>query len=144
MVRVTFRRAAELRTFAVRTTTQHTLGFCRIRSLRVNHAFFRILSVPVLAPLPYIAVHVVKTPGVRRESAGRRAFPSILAYLAVAIDVIASVIRLIAGNRFPKMERRRRSCTTGIFPLRFRGKPTWFLVPLPQLLDERLAVVPRN
>ena len=41
-------------------------------SLRINHVFLRIIAVPVLAPLPDIAVHVVKTPGVCWETAYRR------------------------------------------------------------------------
>ncbi len=87
-------RAAVQRINVKRTAAQHSV-LTRIRPLRINHIFLWIITIPVLAPLLHIAVHIVKAPGVRGETACRCGFPSKLALLAVAIDGRAQVIGLV-------------------------------------------------
>ena len=135
---VTVRRAAVLRNAVPGAATQHTV-LTFFWTLRVGHVFFRVISVPVLAPLPDVAVHVMKPPGVGGKAADRRGLLPMTPFLAVAIDEIAVVIRLVRGNGFAKMEGRCRPGTTGKFPFRFGGQAIRFLVFFPQLLDKLLA-----
>src|SRR4051812_6214633 len=72
-VLVTIRRAKVLGKIGKGTATYHT--FCTLfGSLWINYVFLWIISEPVLTPLPNIAVHVVKPPGVCWETAYRRGF----------------------------------------------------------------------
>ena len=66
------------------TTTQYTV-MSHIRTLRINHVLLRIFSIPILAPLKDISVHIVKSPRVGWKSAYRRRLLAIHAFLAVAV-----------------------------------------------------------
>src|SRR5438309_5397949 len=70
-VLVTIRRAKVLRKIGEGTATYHTFSTV-FWSLRINLVFLRIISEPVLTPLPNVAVHVVQPPGVCWETAYRR------------------------------------------------------------------------
>jgi hypothetical protein len=111
-------RATEPRNMAPRTTTQHT-AITFFWPLRINDVFLWVIAIPVLTPLPDIAVHVVQTKRIGWETTYRRGFLSPYAILADAIDGFAIVIGLVSGYRFPKVKRRRSPCTTGVLPLRF-------------------------
>ena len=56
LVLVTKRRAKVLGKIGKGTATDHTISSV-FSSLRINHVFLRIISEPVLAPLPKISVH---------------------------------------------------------------------------------------
>ena len=97
-------RAADLRTVEPRTATQHTeLTF--FWSCRVNYVFLWIITEPVIAPLPNIAGHVVKAPGVCRETIYGGSLPSGHALFSISIDP-AVIVCLVGENRFAKMKRR--------------------------------------
>src|SRR6202030_2069630 len=110
----------------------------------VNYVILRIISTPILTPLPDVAVHVVKPKLVSWETAYRNRFLSIIALLPVAVSDRASVIGLVGENRSTKMKRGCRSRTATIFPLGFAGQTIRFLVFVSQFLDELLAISPRN
>src|SRR5437763_1527072 len=86
----------------------------------------------------------MQTKRIGRETAHGHCLLPVHALLAVAISVVAIVIALSGGYRFPKMKRRRRSCPASIFPLGFAGETIRHPVFNPQFLDERLAILPGN
>src|SRR5262249_849644 len=133
----TVRRAAELRIIEPAAATQHTeLPF--FRPLWVSYVIVRVTSIPILAPLPQIAGHVVQSPRIGGECSNRRGLLSVDSLFAVAIDTFTEIVGLLRGNRFPEMEGRRRPCTAGVFPFRLGRQAVRLLVLvlLPQLLDE--------
>src|SRR5207247_2042586 len=103
-----------------------------------------IAAVPIIAPLPDVAVHIVKAPGVGWKATDRRCLFTIDALLAVAIDEVAVVIRLIRIERRAEVIGRRRPGPARVFPLRLRRQAIWLLVLGAQLFAERLAIVPGN
>src|ERR1019366_6435353 len=78
------------------------------------------------------------------ETADWRGFLPINPFLAVAIGEVTVVICLISGNRFPKVKRRFRIRAAAKFPFRFSRQAIRLLIFFPQLLDELLAIPPRN
>src|SRR5262245_17852081 len=109
-VLVTFRRAKVLRKIGKGTATDHTF-FTVFWSLRINHVFFWISSEPVLTPLPNIAVHVVKSPGVCWETAYRGGCQGRIAFLEFAKG------GLFGRNSVATEERCSCSSTAGVLPL---------------------------
>src|SRR5262249_37460654 len=134
--------------------------------LRVFNIFFSIGAVPVLAPLPDVAMHVKQAPGVGREAAHRRGLLPVNALLALAVKarakkphdnpgnicrrrfwqslvgVIAVVVGLVGRDRLAEVERCRRPCTAGVFPLRLGRQTEPLSRLLTQLFDELLAIIP--
>src|SRR5579884_3333605 len=112
--------------------------------LGVFNIFFWAGSVPVLAPLPDIAVHVIKPPGIGREAAHRRGLLPIDPLFALAVGGVAVVVGLVRRDRLPEVERGGRARPAGVFPLGLRGQAEPLARLLTQLLEEPLAVVPRH
>ena len=100
-----------------RTATQYT-GLALSGSCGSATSFCGYSPKPIIIPLKNLAVQVVKSPGIRGESASRRGFLPIYALLAVAILHVANVVGLIGGNRCANVERCRCASTTSIFPFR--------------------------
>ena len=71
-------------------------------------------------------------------------FSRLTPFRAVAIDGVAVIVGPIRKERFAKVKRRGRAGATAILPFRFRGQTIGPLIDLPNLLDERLAIVPGN
>src|ERR1019366_6550779 len=126
-----------------RTATQHA-AFTFFCTLRINHVILWIITVPVLTPLPHIAVHVMKPRSIRWETADWRGFLPTNPFLTVAIGEIAIVIRLLGRNRVAKVKRRFRTRAAAKFPFRFSRQAIRLLIFFPQLLDDLLAIPPRN
>src|SRR5947208_3571085 len=76
LVPVTRRRADLLKTIDPPTTTQHPQSTFFL-SLKINHVFLRIFTLPILALLPNVAVHGVKPPGISGETAYWRGLISV-------------------------------------------------------------------
>src|SRR5262245_50818439 len=98
-------RTAAARPNAPAAATHDTL-LSRCRSLRVHHGVRWVLAVPILAPLVKVAVHVIQAKRIGREATDRSGLPPL-------------EVGLTGGKPNAKMERRPRSCTAGVFPLRF-------------------------
>src|SRR5262249_29493969 len=106
---------------ALRTATQHTFLTPRtsqtyVRPERVRYIILRIFSVPVLAPLEHIPVHVMQPPGIGGKTTDRSGLVPQDSFCPVAVDKIAVVVCLLRGDRFAEMEGRRRAGTTSILP----------------------------
>src|SRR5262245_17101299 len=76
------------------------MGLSCLRPLRIDYVFLRDFSIPILAQLINIAMHVVKTPSIGWEAAYRRGFtPKLLAvdrrYAGFAIGRAAGVVCLV-------------------------------------------------
>src|SRR6516165_1370911 len=102
---------------ALRTATQHTFLTTRtsqtsVRPERVRYVIFRIFSVPVLAPLEHIPVHVMQPPGIGGKTTDRSGLVPEDSFFAVAVDEIAVVVGLLRRDRFAEMKGRRRTSTT--------------------------------
>jgi hypothetical protein len=74
-----------------RTATLYTV-FTFFWSCRVNYVVWGIFPKEILAPLRYIAVHVVEAPSVRWESVYGSGFIPEHTFLAVAIHGFTEVI----------------------------------------------------
>src|SRR5262245_36248610 len=134
---VTSRRTAVLGNISKRTATQHTfLAF--LRSLRVDRLFLRISAEPILAPLPDVAVHVMKHPRIGGVTSYRRGCKFRLAFHPFA------EVGLLGGKGITAVIRRRCSGTAGIFPFCFGWQAVRLAVLGSQFLDEFLAIVPRH
>src|SRR5262249_44036278 len=77
------------------------------------------LAEPVGAPLPNVAVHVVKAPSIRLIGADRRGATQVGPAPGV-IGIAAIEIGNARGERIAKVERCRRAGSAGVFPLGFR------------------------
>src|SRR5262245_32367296 len=109
-------------TIVERAATLHT-GISGWGTLWVNDCFCGIvwwqkpeLPASILAPFLDIAVHIIKSERIRRKAADRSCLRTMFSFLARAVWIGAPVIGLIGCNRLPEVKRRRRSCSTGIFP----------------------------
>src|SRR5436190_1489374 len=102
--------------------------------LRVFLIAIWIRLVPVLAPLPDVAVHVHQAPGVGRETAHGRRLLAVDALLAVAVGVVAVVVGLVGRDGLAEVERGRRPRPAGVFPLGFRRQTE----PLARFLTQLL------
>ena len=93
--------------------TEHA-GRARCSTTRVRHATTRLTSIPILASLIHIAVHVMQTPCVRVFALyGMGRFPRVL----FEPSVLAQVRFIIS-----KAVLRHHPSTTGILPLSFGGR----------------------
>src|SRR5579862_8075923 len=99
-----------------RAATQHTFLSSR-RPLRVNDFTLRILSVPVVTPLRYVAVHIVQAPGIWREPTDWSGLFSTLSLRSLGEPVVPVIIHLIGRDGVSEIERRCRSCPASVFPL---------------------------
>ena len=95
LVLVTLRRAQVLGEIGKGTATDCTF-FAVCWSLGINDVVLRIISEPVLTPLPNVAVHIVKPPGVCRETSYRCGIQGRRAFLAFA------KVGLFGRNRIAK------------------------------------------
>ena len=86
-----------------------TVG-ARSWTLRISLCSRTVCCVPVRCPLPHIAVHIKKAPGL-----------ALYAHIAVC-GIIAGIIRIAVNYIIPPRVRRGRACSAGILPLRFRGQ----------------------
>ena len=123
-VAAAIRRTAVPRDVAPATAAQHparTLfrpGRIYDSSLLLTRIIIFII-IPILAPLPNIAVHIAKSPGIRRITAHRCCFVRIFTLGIFVIRIVAIVIGLVCGQVFAGIERCGSAGPAGIFPLRF-------------------------
>jgi hypothetical protein len=134
-VLVTRRRAKLSGIISEGTATQHTL-FTIFWSLWINHILLWIISVPILTPLPNIAVHVVKTPGIGWVTSYRRGIQWRRAFLEF------SESGLLGRNSVAKEERCSCPSTTSVLPLGLCRQAIRFLILFSHFLDKRLAIIP--
>src|SRR5262249_29433509 len=120
-------RTAEDRIAGPRTAPQYTI-FASLWSLWIGNLLGGIAGVPVLAPLPDVAMHVMQPPSIGGETAHRHGLLSICSPLSGTIDEVAVVVGLLGGNRFAKVKRCLCPGTTGIFPFRLRWQAIRFIV----------------
>src|SRR5207248_3209225 len=106
------------------------------------HRLIAVGVVPVLAPLADIAVHVIQTPGIRREASHRRRPFPVDPLLATPVGTGASVADLVRANRFSPEERRGGAGPASILPLRLGRQVVRLAITLPQLSEKVLAVPP--
>ena len=84
-----------------------------IRSIRIS-------AMPLIsAPFPYIAMHVMQTPGVGRKVGHRRGLLPVVSLGSVSIGTISIVIRQISAQGVAVVKGRAAACPAGIFPLGF-------------------------
>ena len=109
------RRAAAIRRGVPATVAFHAVR-ARCRPRRIVRGRIRIVTaiIPVLAPLPYVPVHVVQPPGIRLLLAHR-------VRLAARVRLVP---RIFAQPRLivPEAVSRRAPRAAGIFPLGFGGQ----------------------
>ena len=86
-------------------------GGARSWTLRISLCSRTVCCVPVRRPLPHIAVHIKKAPGVG----------TVLPHIS-GLSNIAVIIRIARVIAIPPRVRRGRACSAGILPLRFRGQ----------------------
>src|SRR5262249_10912715 len=95
-----------------------------LRTRGVAYLPRRILPVPVAAPLPDVAVHVVQPQRIRRVRADSTRLFQVRALGRAAIRIIAVEIGLTGGRRRAVADTegsgRRAPSPTGILPLRLR------------------------
>ncbi|EXI68293.1 MAG: hypothetical protein AW07_04427 [Candidatus Accumulibacter sp. SK-11] len=103
----------------------------------------RVIGVPVFAPLPDVAVHLVESPRVRRQRADRQWALTIGARRAARVGEAAMVVDLVGGHRAAEGERCRRAGAAGILPFGFSWQPrVHSRQPPVEFADETLRVVP--
>ena len=78
-----------------------------------------ILMIGIRHPFPHVAVHVIQAEPVWRKTPHIRRLAAKNADVAIAINKLAIIIRLIRADRLAKRKRRGRSGAAGIFPFRF-------------------------
>ena len=76
----------------------------------------KVVPIPILAPLPDIAMHVMQAPGVRWVTAYRAGFFQVRAFFGGAVGIVAIAVRLRAVQFIAKVKRRAGPGTTTIFP----------------------------
>ena len=86
-------------------------GGARGWTLRISLCSRTVCCVPVRRPLPHIAMHIKKAPGVG----------TVLPHIS-SLSNIAVIIRIARWLSIPPRVRRGRACSAGILPLRFRGQ----------------------
>src|SRR5262249_37514251 len=91
------------------------------------------LGIPVVAPLPDVAVHVIQAPGVRRERAHGAGPLQVRAPDRRAVWFGPVEVGLLAGEGVAVVEGRFRAGAAGIFPLRLARQS----VDAPRLLLRR-------
>jgi hypothetical protein len=77
------RRRPTIRGPAVPTAATAHAGRARCGARGVGHSTDRVISLPILTPLPHVAVHVIKAPFIRFSAADR---------LRVAVVTVPSVV----------------------------------------------------
>ena len=96
--------------YTVRTT---------FRSCGIGHSAFRFtlliigFTIPVAAPLPYIAVHIVQPPRIRRKTVNRN---GVLPFFG---ERVTFTVCLVGFQAFSSIEGCSAPCTAGVLPLRF-------------------------
>src|ERR1700720_1487688 len=109
---------------------------------RVTHRPARVVAVPVLAPLPDVAVHVEQAPGIRCIAAGRRR-PAQEGSSRRSRQRVAAIVVGLAGGEVPTgREGTRAPRPAGLLPLGLGGQPEPLAARAPrQLAEEDLDVV---
>ena len=87
----------------------------RCRPCRIGHCSCRVLTLPILHPLPHIAMHVMQAPCIRLSFTDRMG-------LTTCILTIPGIL-LQLGRIIAKTIRRGRPSPRGILPLRL-GRQT--------------------
>ena len=90
--------------------TEHA-GRARVSPTRVRHSTTRIIAIPVLTPLPNIAVHVIQAPSIRFFAADGM---TCLSRVSTEPSVIAELRVIIT-----KTVLCSRACPTRVLPLSF-------------------------
>lgn len=89
-------------------------------NIRIRYATPRVvgISIPTVeAPLPYVPVHIVQSPRVRRVTPNRQSCPGIADTVGVGAEV---EVRLSANQRRSVVELRRCPGSAAILPLSLR------------------------
>src|SRR5262249_18000252 len=89
------------------------------RACRVHYSLSRIRSIPILAPLPDIAVHLVQPPVIAWQRLHGDSLSSIESTFPPGMRIVAVIIHLLWRDLIPKGERCRGAGSAGIFPLGF-------------------------
>src|ERR1700732_1691660 len=111
-------------------------------TLRVTHRPVRVVAIPVLAPLPDVAVHVEQAPGIRCVAAGWRRPAQEGPSRHSRQRVAAIVVGLTGGEVRTGREGPRGAGPAGVLPLGLGGQPEPLDVRAPrQLAEEDLDVV---
>ena len=74
-----------------------------------------VIPIPVVTPLPHVAVHVIKPPGIRGFLSDRMGFTVAVAFIPSGQGEIALTVAGIIS--------RRGARTAGVLPFRFGRKP---------------------
>src|SRR5262249_16431766 len=100
---------------------------------RINKIRPGIGAIPVLAPMPEVAVHIVKAPRIGRESDYPGGLVSEDPYLAVwAIGGPGVVVSLFSSDRVAPPEWGGGPRPAGVFPLGLRRQAVGQLFPFTQ------------
>ena len=83
-----------------RAAAQHAIG-TRFWSSWIDNRLRRIISVPILAPFPYVAVHLMQSPVVARQLLHRYCLFSIIALAAIVIRIVAVEIHALSRSDRP-------------------------------------------
>src|SRR5579863_8968304 len=109
---------------------------------RVGDRAGRVVAVPVLAPLPDVAVQVVEPPAIGGVAADRRRTAKVAARGSPVVGIVAVVIGLAGGQVVAGGERRRAPGPAGVLPLRLGWQPEAApRRPLGEAADEGLHVL---
>ncbi len=126
-VEVAKSRPAALRTDVPATAADNTgrTGFrtCRISNPSLRFAFVvEFFIVPVTAPFPYIAVHVVQAEGVGLKSINFYGILSKYSFFVFIIGIISVLVCLVGSQVCAGKKRRGRAGPAGVFPFCFCGQ----------------------
>ena len=95
-------------------TTACDAGGAVRRTDRITRCAGWVIPIPVRAPLPYVPVHIVKTPAVRRI------LTDIRRSLQTCTKAIVGVIGILCSQLVAERKSRLRSPSAGILPLSLR------------------------
>ena len=103
-----------------------------IGSGRIDRALVAVCAVPVPAPFPDVAVHVVQPPGIGSETSCGHGTIAVLSAGKSVIRIGSVVIGLRDGSVLPRGKRRCCSGPTGVLPFCFRREPVAVRAAVPR------------
>ena len=90
------------------TPTQDAEGLPKKSTLGIFILFFMVNPIPILAPFPDIAMHVMQAPGVSWVTPHRAGFFKVRAFFGGAVGIVAIAIRLRAIQTIRRFFQRLR------------------------------------